>query len=250
MSWAAEVLLREGAERLAVSLTAEGLELRKAGVTKPILLLGGSFPDEAPDIVTGQLTPMVTAPALARALNEAARSSRRTLPMHLKLETGLGRLGIPLPEFPAFLQFIQGLPSLTLEGIGSTFSSVEDRGKAQMQMETLERAAHEAAAQLKRPLLCHIAHTGGLLRGLTRDGWLVRPGIMLYGYTRGLAAPGIDLRPVLSWKTEIFSIRSFPEGHPIGYSGTYRTSQGSRIALLPVGYSDGLLRSYMESGRY
>jgi len=71
---------------------------------------------------------------------------------------------------------------------------------------------------------------------------------MLYGYTRGLAAPGIDLRPVLSWKTEIFSIRSFPEGHPIGYGGTYRTSKGSRIALLPVGYSDGFLRSYMESG--
>jgi alanine racemase len=93
-----------------------------------------------------------------------------------------------------------------------------------------------------------MAHSGALLRGFTRPGWLIRPGIILYGYTRGLETSGVNFKPVLTWRTEVFKTQKYPLGFPIGYGGAYKTGEGSRIALLPVGYSDGLLRSYMGKG--
>lgn len=244
----ARELLKAGADRFAVSLTEEGVELRQEGITVPILVLGGCYPGQAKEIVANQLTPVVSTLTLAKALNEAARSSGTRLKIHLKVETGLGRLGIPVEEFTAFLQKLKGCPFLELEGLGSSFSSADNLELARRQVQILEEVAGEATRFLGRPLLCHIAHTGGLLLGLTRPGWLIRPGIMLYGYTRGLPLRGAQLRPVLTWRTEIYKVQEYPVGHPIGYGGTYQTRKGSRIALLPVGYTDGLLRSYMGKG--
>lgn len=244
----ARELLKAGADRFAVSFTEEGLQLREEGISVPLLVLGGCYPAQAREIVAGRLTPMVSTLALAKALNEAASSSRTPVKIHLKVETGLGRLGVPVEDIPAFLQNLKGLSFVEMEGIGSSFSSVTDSELAGKQLEILERVAAEAARFLKKPLSCHIAHTGGLLLGLNRPGWLIRPGIMLYGYTRGLPFNGAQLKPVLTWRTEIFKVQQFPAGYPISYGGEYRTKEGSRIALLPVGYSDGLLRSYMGKG--
>jgi alanine racemase len=244
----ARELLKAGADRFAISLTEEGLELREEGIAVPILVLGGCYPAQAREIISGKMTPMVSSLALAKALNEAAPSTRAPVKIHLKVETGLGRLGIPAEDIPAFIQDLAGLPSLEVEGLGSSFSSVTNLELAQKQIQILEKVAAEAARFLGKPLLCHIAHTGGLLLGLNRPGWLIRPGIMLYGYTRGLPCDGAQLKPVLTWRTEIYKVQQYPVGHPIGYGGGYQTREGSRIALLPVGYSDGLLRSYMGKG--
>jgi alanine racemase len=244
----ARELLKAGADRFAISFTEEGLQLREAGISVPILVLGGCYPAQAREIVAGKLTPMVSTLDLARALDDAASSSGNPFRIHLKVETGLGRLGIPAGEIPAFLEEAKRLPYLEVEGIGTSFSSVTDSGLAARQIATLERVAGEAARSLGKPLSIHIAHTGGLLLGLTRPGWLIRPGVMLYGYTRGLPSNEARLKPVLTWRTEIFKVEKFPAGSPIGYGGEYRTKEGSRIALLPVGYSDGLLRSYAGKG--
>ena len=244
----ARELLKAGADRLAISLTEEGLTLREEGIPVPILVLGGCYPAQAREIIAGKLTPMVSTLTLAKALNEAASSSRTPLKIHLKVETGLGRLGIPAEDIPAFLQNLKGFPFLELEGLGSSLSSVTNLELARKQLKILEKVAAEAAQFFGKSLICHIAHTGGLLLGLTRPGWLIRPGIMLYGYTRGLPSNGAHLKPVLTWRTEIYKVQEYPVGHPIGYGGTYQTKKGSRIALLPVGYSDGLLRSYMGKG--
>jgi alanine racemase len=244
----ARELSRAGAEWLAVSLTEEGLELRKSGLAGPVLVLGGCYPGQAEEIVTSGLTPVVATLELARALNEAARLLGRPAPIHLKVDTGLGRLGILPNDLPAFLQNLKGMSFLRLEGICTSFSSVDNLEEARRQLDLFERTSGELEGEWGRPLLRHIAHTGGLLRGLTRPGWLIRPGIMLYGYTRGLESPQADLKPVLTWRTEVYKVQDYPEGYPIGYSGMYRTPKGSRIALLPVGYSDGLLRSYMGRG--
>jgi alanine racemase len=244
----ARELLRAGADRFAVSFTEEGLQLREEGISVPILVLGGCYPAQAREIVAGKLTPMVSGLALAKALNEAASSTRTPVKIHIKVETGLGRLGIPAEDIPAFLQKLKGFPFVEVEGIGSSFSSVTDFALAGKQVKSLESVCAEATRFLGKPVSCHIAHTGGLLLGLTRPGWLIRPGIMLYGYTRGLPFNEAQLRPVLTWRTEVFKIQQYPVGYPISYGGEYRTKQGSRIALLPVGYSDGLLRSYMGRG--
>ena len=244
----ARALSGAGAEWLAVSLTEEGLELRENGLAGPVLVLGGCYPGQAREIVASHLTPVVATPELVHALNEAARSLNRPAPVHLKLDTGLGRLGIFPQDLPAFLQNLRGMTFLRLEGICTSFSAVDNIEGAGRQMDLFERTAGEVEGLWGRPLVRHIAHTGGLLRGLNRPGWLIRPGIMLYGYTRGLEDSQADLKPVLTWRTEIYKVQGFPEGYPIGYSGLYRAPKGSRIALLPVGYSDGLLRSYMGGG--
>lgn len=244
----ARELLKAGADRLAVSLTEEGRELRKKGVKVPLLILGGAFPAQAGEIIAQKMTPVISTPDLAKSLNQAASSIGSPIPVHVKVETGLGRLGIPVEDFFSFLELLRGMPLLKLEGICSSFSTVEDLDSAARQLKTFEDLAGEVIKKIGKPLLCHMAHTGGLLRGLTRPGWLIRPGIMLYGYTRGLEAPGVSLKPVLSWRTEVFKVQSYPAGHPVGYGRTYQTKPGSRIALLPVGYSDGLLRSYMGKG--
>jgi len=244
----AQELNRAGAEWLAVSLTEEGLELRRHGIIGPVLILGGCYPDQAEEIVSSSLTPVVTTAELARTLNEAARMIGRPVPIHLKMETGLGRLGILPKDLPFFIQYLKEMPFILLEGICTSFSSVDDLKMAKEQIDVFERTAEDLSREFGRPLIRHIAHTGGLLRGLNRPGWVIRPGIMLYGYTRGLAEAQVDLKPVLTWRTEIYKVQAFPEGYPIGYSGLYRATKGSRIALLPIGYSDGLLRSYMGAG--
>ncbi len=244
----ARELLKAGADRFAVSFTEEGLQLREEGVSVPILVLGGCYPGQAREIIAGNLTPMVSNVEMVKALSDAALSSRTPFKIHLKVETGLGRLGIPAGDLPAFLQQVKRLPGIEVAGIGSSFSSVTDSELAGKQVASLEKIATDAARFFGKPLAIHIAHTGGLLLGLTRPGWLIRPGVMLYGYTRGLPFSGAQLKPVLTWRTEIYRIQQFPVGYPISYGGEYRTKEGSRIALLPVGYSDGLLRSYMGRG--
>ena len=244
----ARELLKAGADRFAISLTEEGLELREEGISVPILILGGCYPEQAKEIVGRKLSPMVSTLTLAKALNEAASSSGTPVKIHLKVETGLGRLGIPVEDIPTFFQILKELPVLELEGLGSSFSSVTNLELARRQLSILQNVAAEATQFFGNPLLCHIAHTGGLLLGLTRPGWLIRPGIMLYGYTRGLPFQRVQLKPVLTWRTEVYKVQQYPVGHPIGYGGTYETREGNRIALLPVGYSDGLLRSYAGKG--
>ncbi len=244
----ARALSRAGAEWLAVSLTEEGLDLRKNGITTPVLVLGGCYPDQAKEIINSALTPVVSTVELARALNEASRVSGRSIPVHLKVETGLGRLGILPKDLPAFIQSLKQMPFLSLEGICTSFSSVDNLEMAKDQLHLFEGLAENLSREWGKALICHLAHTGGLLRGLTRPGWLIRPGIIMYGYTRGLAVKEVELKPVLTWRTEIYKTQDYPAGYPIGYSGMYRAPQGSRIALLPVGYSDGLLRSYMGAG--
>jgi alanine racemase len=244
----ARQLLKVGADRFAVSLTEEGGELREAGIDVPILILGGSFPEQAKEIVEKRLTPVVSAFSMATALHEAAQSQGRQIKIHLEVDTGLGRMGLLVEDVLPFLNRLKEMPFLRVEGIGSTFSSITNVEFSKRQFEIFEKVGQEAIYACGRPLLLHMAHSGALLRGFTRPGWLIRPGIMLYGYTRGLETSRVNLKPVLTWKTEVFKMQKYPLGFPIGYGGSYRTVEGSQIALLPVGYSDGLLRSYMGKG--
>lgn len=244
----AKQLLKVGADRFAVSLTEEGSELRRAGIEVPILILGGCYPDQARELIETRLTPVVSTFSMVTALHEAAQSQGHQVNVHVKVDTGLGRMGLLVEEVLPFLNHLKGLPFLRVEGICSTFSSITDIKFSREQFEIFDKISQEAIRSYGRPLLLHMAHSGALLRGFTKPKWLIRPGIMLYGYTRGLESSKVNLKPVLTWRTEVFKTQKYPQGFPIGYGGTYKTGKESRIALLPVGYSDGLLRSYMGKG--
>lgn len=241
-------LISAGAQRLAVSLTEEAMELREAGVIVPILILGGSYPAQAKEIVERSLTPVISTFSMADALGQVSYLMRKPVPVHIKIETGLGRMGIPVKDTPSFLEYLLKKRYVSIEGVCTSFSSIDDLEFSRSQLHLFEQAATLAEKIVGRPLIAHIAHTGGLICGLTQPSWLIRTGAMLYGYTRGMKASGISLKPVLTWKTTVHKIQKYPIGHPIGYAGMYRTKPESRIALLPVGYTDGLRRSYMGKG--
>ena len=248
-----------GAKWLGVTTTDEGMPLRSAGVQNRILLMTGFWRGEEEEVVRQNLTATVWEPWHVELLSDAAqRLGAPRQPIHLKIDTGMGRLGLTIAELPSMCQVIQRAPHVVLEGVSTHFASSEvaDAPETQMQIENFERALCVVKDAGLSPALCHMDNTGGILS--RPDSWkdMVRPGIALYGYTlpRGEKMPtdkkpGFRVQPALSWRTRIISIRQFASGQAIGYGSTYKTTAPSRIAVLPVGYADGYRRALSNRGR-
>ncbi len=249
-----------GAKWLGVTTTDEGMPLRSAGVRNRILLMTGFWRGEEEEVVRQNLTATVWEPWQVELLSDAAqRLGAAPQPIHLKIDTGMGRLGVTLAELPSMFRVIQRASHVVLEGVSTHFASSEiaDAPETQLQIENFDRALRIVKDAGFSPALCHMDNTGGVLS--RPDSWrdMVRPGIALYGYTlplRGAGTsadkqPALRLRPALSWRTRIISIRQFGAGQAIGYGGTYKTTTPSRIAVLPVGYADGYRRALSNRGR-
>jgi alanine racemase len=249
-----------GAKWLGVTTTDEGMPLRSAGVRNRILLMTGFWRGEEEEVVRQNLTATVWEPWHVEVLNDAAqRLGAARQPIHLKIDTGMARLGVTLADLPSLCRVIQRASHVVLEGVSTHFASSEaaDAPETQLQIENFDRALRIVKDAGFSPALCHMDNTGGILS--RPDSWrdMVRPGIALYGYTLPLrgavtsadrrAAPRVQ--PALSWRTRIISIRQFAPGQAIGYGGTYKTTAPSRIAVLPVGYADGYRRALSNRGR-
>jgi len=249
-----------GAKWLGVTTTDEGMPLRSAGVRNRILLMTGFWRGEEEEVVRQNLTATVWEPWHVEVLNDAAqRLGAARQPIHLKIDTGMARLGVTLADLPSMCRVIQRASHVVLEGVSTHFASSEaaDAPETQLQIENFDRALCIVKDAGFSPALCHMDNTGGILS--RPDSWrdMVRPGIALYGYTLPLrgavtsadrrAAPRVQ--PALSWRTRIISIRQFAPGQAIGYGGTYKTTAPSRIAVLPVGYADGYRRALSNRGR-
>ena len=249
-----------GAKWLGVTTTDEGMPLRSAGVRNRILLMPGFWRGEEEEVVRQNLTATVWEPWHVEVLNNAVqRLGAARQPIHLKIDTGMGRLGVTLADLPPMCRVIQRASHVVLEGVSTHFASSEaaDAPETQLQIENFDRALRIVKDAGFSPALCHMDNTGGILS--RPDSWrdMVRPGIALYGYTLPLrgavtsadrrAAPRVQ--PALSWRTRIISIRQFAPGQAIGYGGTYKTTAPSRIAVLPVGYADGYRRALSNRGR-
>jgi alanine racemase len=249
-----------GAKWLGVTTTDEGMPLRSAGVRNRILLMTGFWRGEEEEVVRQNLTATVWEPWHVEVLNDAAqRLGAARQPIHLKIDTGMARLGVTLADLPSMCRVIQRASHVVLEGVSTHFASSEaaDAPETQLQIENFDRALRIVKDAGFSPALCHMDNTGGILS--RPDSWrdMVRPGIALYGYTLPLrgavtsadrrAAPRVQ--PALSWRTRIISIRQFAPGQAIGYGGTYKTTAPSRIAVLPVGYADGYRRALSNRGR-
>jgi alanine racemase len=235
----ARTLLMAGAHQLGVATVAEGQELRDAGITAPILVMGGLFPEDMSLLQELNLTPVLPSrDALLMAARLAAPRSA-PLPVHLKVDTGMNRLGLTREEFLEILRSTWP-PTLRLEGLMSHLAAADasDAASVEDQLARFRQLLDAAKATGLVVPAAHIANSAAILRFPASYFDCVRPGLMLYGYVNGPTAAA-DLRPALSWKTRIMQVKRVGAGQPVSYGGTFVTSRPSTLAILPVGYADG-----------
>lgn len=240
-----------GVSFLAVSKHWEAMELRAAGIQLPILTLLGVDPSEMAAAIRYEIRPVIYRADHARMLSETATRMDSTAIVHVKIDTGMGRLGVPSERFEAFLSELLTLPGLKVEGVLSHFAGADESDKTYSDVQLGRfRKALELLSVQGRPVFGHIANSAGLLDLPRAHLHLARPGIMLYGSPPSLELlRPADLRPVMTFKSKIIQLKDVPAGQPIGYGRTFITSGPGRIATIPVGYDDGYPRLLSNRGR-
>jgi alanine racemase len=250
----------EGARWFGVTTTDEGVPLREAGVQGRVLLMTGFWRGEEEEVVRRNLTSTVWAPWHVELLDRAAQDlGASPQPVHLKIDTGMGRLGVVPEELPAICNLIRRSSHVALEGVFTHLASSEvlDAADVAEQMERFDDALRVVREHGLSPVLCHMDNTGGMLSRPATWKNMVRPGLALYGYAPPLIAAGkpvndpspLTLTPALSWRTRLVSLKHVEAGRALGYGGTFRTKRSSTIAVLPVGYADGYNRELSNRGR-
>jgi len=253
-------LQAEGAKWMGVTSLDEAIPLREAGVESRILLMTGFWRGEEREIARLRLTPTVWEPWHIECLEHAAVSGAVRQAVHLKVDTGMGRLGVSLAELPIVLKALNAAPHLVLEGLSTHLASSEimDAPSVAEQERRFEEAQRIVRAAGFDPKFVHMANTSALIS--RRETWnnMVRPGIALYGYYLPFQRAGrevsggtlrLPVKPVLTWKTRILSMRDFAANQALGYGGTYVTKAPAHVAVLPVGYADGYNRQLSNRGR-
>ena len=249
----ARALEDAGADFFCVAITEEGIELRRAGIRSPVLLLNYADAADAPAHRAWGLTPALWSLEHIRAFSAATAGWRDPLPDHVKVDSGLSRLGILPGEVAEAAAILAGSPGLRVEAAFSHFSHGEDPSHPTRSRQT--EAALAAFAALRSTgfpgLWTHLANSGAAFESAAGDG--VRPGLLLYGISPSAGdgispGPGApDLAPALSWETEVIAVKRVPAGTAVGYGGTFVTARPTALAVLPIGYDDGYRRSL--SGR-
>ncbi|MGZ3605272.1 MAG: alanine racemase [Thermodesulfobacteriota bacterium] len=239
-----------GVEYLGVAIPEEGVELRKGGVKAPILVLGGIFGEEGDQIFRFRLTPVIFRKDSLKALSREAVRRRKKVKVHLKVDTGMGRLGVPFNLWPDFLEEVKRFPKIEIEGILSHFSMAdEEKDFTQNQWRSFQKAV-DMAEEMGITCQClHMASSATVTALPAYSSKLVRPGIMLYGsYPSPRLRALISLKPVMALKTRIHFLKWVPLGTRISYGGTFTAKRESLIATLPIGYADGYSRRLSNRG--
>lgn len=250
------LLAAEGAGWLAVSSVEEGVTLREAGLGRPrILVMGGFLPYEADALIEFGLTPAVHGPDQIRQAESAARRRDTRLSLHLKIDSGMGRLGTRASA-AQILAAVAGSPHTAVEGLMTHFASPADYNSSQTgeQLAYFRSLAAELCAQGLNPPYLHAASTAAIAYG-RRESWfnMVRAGLLLYGYVpraSGNAPPWeLTVEPALEWKAKLVAVKDIPEGAQVGYGGTFRAPRGMRIGVIGAGYADGVFHRLSNCGR-
>jgi alanine racemase len=245
--------LEAGATWLGVAIPEEAIPLRMAGMTCRILVLGPVSPSQADLVAAYSLDQCVCDLAQAEALDRAARAHGRKLSLHLKVDTGMGRVGLRPREVRGVAEKIAGLPSVPLAGLMTHFaeSEAEDPAFAREQLARFAEVTRELRGAGIAVPLRHAANSGALLHLPEARLDLVRPGIMLYGYHPRGRQPAVDpgLRPALRLRTAISQIQTVTRGESVSYGRTFVAPRDLRVATLPVGYADGVGRLLSNRGQ-
>jgi alanine racemase len=245
----ARTLQEEGADLFGVGTVDEGIELREAGIKRPILILLGLVADHLESLVRYQLTPVIYGLETAERLNaflSRSHARKTRLPIHLKVDTGMTRLGILPQEIGPFCERLKRMPSLDPAGLLTHLADAGEENFTKGQIKVFQRAKAVFEEYFPAPKIYHVANSQAAIDQRTggNDGeWLARFGIALYGaYPLERDRRLVDLKPVLSWKTRVAAIKHVPAKTPVSYGRTFYTKKESLIGILPVGYADGYLR--------
>ena len=248
-------LQQAGADCFGVALPEEGAKLRRAGIVCPILCLGGFGLEQVDTILRYGLTPVAYRVDMIEALDFAAAAAGRIVEYHLKVDTGMGRLGIPFVSLDEFLNQIACLNNVKLDGVMTHLAAADEKGKLEftlIQMDRFNSAVEMVRSRGHIPRWIHQANTAAT-HALPQSRYnLVRLGGALYGLWRDVVdntIPPFDWKQVLSLHTRINLIKTVSPGTPLGYGCTYVTEHTSRIATLPIGYEDGLRRALSNKGK-
>ncbi len=238
----AKTCLEHGAFMLAVGDSNEAIHLRESGILAPILVLGALIDEELSWVVSYDIRPTIHSTERVPALNDAAKRLGRPCKVHVKVDTGLGRLGASPYQAIEIARRIAASPHLELEGLSTHFASAStgDVAFTERQLRLFQGVLSEIEGMGIKVPFRHAANTAGALAYPSTVFNMVRPGAALYGIDPGtLRDQGIAMTPILTLKTQIAFVKGHPEGANIGYNRTYSTSRRTRVATLPVGYNDG-----------
>ena len=241
-------LVSEGAEWFGVALPEEGIELRESGITQPILCLGGYWPGQAALCIQHRLTPVVYRLEMIEALHKAASNAGVTADVHLKVDTGMGRLGVRHDQLAEFVAALAPFRNVRVDGLMSHLAAADDvacQPLTRDQIGRFEEAVVLCRDHGYRPTHLHLANSAGIFGHREAWGNMVRPGGVLYGLWRDvlpLSTRDAALLPVMSLHSRISLLKWVPPGETIGYGCTFEASRKSLIATLPIGYHDGYMR--------
>jgi alanine racemase len=247
----ARKLEENGVDYLGVATIDEGLELRDSGITAPVLIMSGIFPwDDVGLVFRNGLTPVVYDFATLDRIEEEGEHRDEALKIHVKIDTGMGRLGFSIDDIPYLTERIKGIKSVEVEGLMSHFSASEKRNDYGMrQIELFKTALSLVRDAGLDPMIVHMANSGAITTYPEAYFSMVRVGINLYG-----SCPSKELRekmeldPVMKFVSKVSLLREFAEGQELSYGGTYTTKKNTKIAYIPVGYADGFPRALSNRG--
>ncbi len=242
----ARAALQAGIPRLAIAFLEEGILLRRQGISAPIHILGASAPDTEEAVIAHNLCPTIFQIESAQRFAARAKVSGRSLKFHLKLDTGMGRLGVRPEQLREFLDILKHLPQLEMEGVFSHLSKADEYDKTYTDKQL---QCYRDCLQIIReagfsPSFRHIANSAGTMEIADTHFDLVRIGISLYGFypSHEVDRSKVQLRPVMTWKTRIAHIKTLPAGEAVSYGGVFISKQSMVVATLPLGYADGFRR--------
>ena len=236
-----------GADYLAVAVLSEAENLRRAGFTTPILVLGATQIEEADSVVDFGVTQAVFSRDVAAAISAAAQRRRRRAKVHLAVDTGMGRIGVRPEDAGALAAFIAGLPNIELEGMFSHFALADatDKTVANEQFGRFQAAMDDVKAKGIEIPICHIANSAAILEMPETHLDMARAGIILYGLAPSdEVGQDAGLQPVMSVKARLTHVKTLHEGETVSYGCTFRAPKDILVGTLPLGYEDGYTRLY------
>ncbi|MBD2016858.1 alanine racemase [Microcoleus sp. FACHB-53] len=243
----ARIALEAGARGLCVATLQEGIQLREAGIEAPILLLGAmNIPEQVKAIAHWQLEPTICTPEQAWMFSETLSGLKKTLPVHLKLDTGMSRLGMPWQEATQFVQLVKRLPYLKIASIYSHLATADSPDPTTMRLQ--HQRFEDAIAQLRnagiQPPCLHLANSAATLADSSIHYDWVRAGLALYGlYPAEHLRNAVDLHPVMQVKARVTQVKTIPPGTGVSYGYQFIADEETRIAIVGIGYADGVPRN-------
>ncbi len=248
-------LAAEGADWFGVALPEEAWQLRDAGITTPVLCLGGFWPGQEAGLLAQNITPAIYRLDMAESLDRAARAAGVVAPYHVKVDTGMGRLGFDDSTAGEFADALKQFKHIRLEGLMTHFAGADEPALDEFTARQTARYVTVLETFRERglhPVWRDLANSAGIYAHPAAHGNLVRAGGVLYGLWRDILPPSVrepDLRPVMALRTRIELLKRVPTGATLGYGGTFRTRRESLIATIPIGYNDGYPRALSNRGR-